>query len=48
MLVEDLLDVRHRSETHLMTPNKVQYMGVSPRQVVSVRVPDSVPGTRRC
>lgn len=35
-LVEDLLDVRHRSETHLMGPDKVQYMDVSPRQVVSV------------
>ncbi len=35
-LTEDLLDVRHRGETHLMGPDKVEYMDVSPRQVVSV------------
>ena len=36
MLTEDLLDVRHRGETHLMGPESVEFMDVSPRQVVSV------------
>ncbi len=35
-LQEDLVNVRYRNETHLMGPEKVQYMDVSPRQVVSV------------
>ena len=35
-LTEELVNVRHRGETHLMGPEKVQYMDVSTKQVVSV------------
>ncbi|MCY4471244.1 MAG: DNA-directed RNA polymerase subunit beta [Kistimonas sp.] len=35
-LTEDLVSVRHRNEVTLMAPDKVQYMDVSPCQVVSV------------
>ncbi|MEK6789907.1 MAG: DNA-directed RNA polymerase subunit beta [Pseudomonadota bacterium] len=36
MLVDDLVDVRHKNEFTVMTPEKVTFMDVSPRQVVSV------------
>ncbi|MBE9396931.1 DNA-directed RNA polymerase subunit beta [Pontibacterium sp. N1Y112] len=35
-LVEELVNVRHLNEFTVMAPDKVQYMDVSPRQVVSV------------
>ena len=35
-LVQELVTVRHLNETTVMAPEKVQYMDVSPRQVVSV------------
>ena len=35
-LTDDLVTVRHLNETTVMAPEKVQYMDVSPRQVVSV------------
>ena len=35
-LTEELVNVRHRGETHLMGPERVQYMDVSTKQVVSV------------
>ncbi|OUS13316.1 DNA-directed RNA polymerase subunit beta [Gammaproteobacteria bacterium 53_120_T64] len=35
-LTEDLVTVRHQSETTVKPPGDVQYMDVSPRQVVSV------------
>ncbi len=35
-LVEELVNVRHLNEFTVMAPEKVQYMDVSPRQVVSV------------
>ncbi|WP_370298680.1 DNA-directed RNA polymerase subunit beta [Pontibacterium sp.] len=35
-LVQELVTVRHLNETTVMSPDKVQYMDVSPRQVVSV------------
>ncbi|CAM3730980.1 DNA-directed RNA polymerase subunit beta [Parendozoicomonas haliclonae] len=35
-LTEDLVNVRHRNEVTLTPPENVQYMDVSPRQVVSV------------
>ena len=35
-LSEDLVNVRHRNEVTLTGPEKVQYMDVSPRQVVSI------------
>ncbi len=35
-LVDDMVTVRHLNETTVMAPEKVQYMDVSPRQVVSV------------
>lgn len=35
-LTEQLVNVRHRNEFTLMTPDKVQYMDVSTKQVVSV------------
>ena len=35
-LAEELVDVRHRNETTLMAPEKVHYMDVSTKQVVSV------------
>ena len=35
-LADELVDVRHRNETTLMAPEKVQYMDVSTKQVVSV------------
>ncbi|MGB0468630.1 MAG: DNA-directed RNA polymerase subunit beta [Pontibacterium sp.] len=35
-LTEELVAVRHLNETTVMGPDKVQYMDVSPRQVVSV------------
>ncbi len=35
-LVEDLVAVRHQNEFTVMPPERVQYMDVSPRQVVSV------------
>jgi DNA-directed RNA polymerase subunit beta len=35
-LVEDLVAVRHKNEFTVMGPDKVQYMDISPRQVVSV------------
>src|SRR6056297_1048544 len=34
--VEELVDVRHQNEFQKTTPDKVQYMDVSPKQVVSV------------
>ena len=34
--VEDLIDVRHQNEFTKMTPDKVDYMDVSPKQLVSV------------
>ncbi|MDB4806894.1 DNA-directed RNA polymerase subunit beta, partial [Pseudomonadales bacterium] len=34
--VDDLIEVRHMNEFTVMSPDKVQYMDVSPRQVVSV------------
>ncbi len=36
MLIDDLVDVRHKNEFTVMTPEKVTFMDVSPRQVVSV------------
>ena len=36
MLAEDLVAVRHKNEFTVMAPEKVTYMDVSPRQVVSV------------
>jgi len=36
MLVEELVSVRHQNEFTLKAPEDVQYMDVSPRQVVSV------------
>ena len=35
-LADDLVTVRHRNEFTVMTPDKVQYMDISPKQVVSV------------
>jgi DNA-directed RNA polymerase subunit beta len=35
-LMDDLVAVRHKNEFTVMGPDKVQYMDVSPRQVVSV------------
>ena len=35
-LTEELVNVRHRNEVTLTAPDNVQYMDVSPRQVVSV------------
>jgi DNA-directed RNA polymerase subunit beta len=35
-LVDDLVAVRHLNEFTVMAPDKIQYMDVSPRQVVSV------------
>ncbi|KZX86418.1 DNA-directed RNA polymerase subunit beta [Oleiphilus sp. HI0009] len=35
-LTEELVTVRHKNETTVMPPEKVNYMDVSPRQVVSV------------
>lgn len=35
-LLDELVTVRHLNETTVMGPDKVQYMDVSPRQVVSV------------
>jgi DNA-directed RNA polymerase subunit beta len=35
-LVDDLVAVRHKNEFTVMGPDKVQYMDISPRQVVSV------------
>jgi DNA-directed RNA polymerase subunit beta len=35
-LIDDLVSVRHQMEFALMPPTEVQYMDVSPRQVVSV------------
>ena len=35
-LVEELVNVRHLNEFTVMAPDKVQYMDVSPRQIVSV------------
>jgi len=35
-LTDELVTVRHLNETTVMSPEKVQYMDVSPRQVVSV------------
>ena len=35
-LVDDLVAVRHKNEFTVMGPEKVQYMDISPRQVVSV------------
>ncbi|MBP0050140.1 DNA-directed RNA polymerase subunit beta [Marinobacterium sp. AK62] len=35
-LTDDLVTVRHLNETTVMPPERVQYMDVSPRQVVSV------------
>ncbi|OED41544.1 DNA-directed RNA polymerase subunit beta [Endozoicomonas sp. (ex Bugula neritina AB1)] len=35
-LMEDLVNVRYRGEVTLMTPDKVQYMDVSTKQMVSV------------
>ena len=35
-LTDDMVTVRHLNETTVMAPEKVQYMDVSPRQVVSV------------
>ncbi|OHE77745.1 MAG: DNA-directed RNA polymerase subunit beta, partial [Verrucomicrobia bacterium RIFCSPHIGHO2_12_FULL_41_10] len=35
-LVDDLVPARHRNEFIFSTPDKVQYMDVSPRQIVSV------------
>ena len=35
-LLDELVTVRHLNETTVMQPEKVQYMDVSPRQVVSV------------
>ncbi|WP_415895332.1 DNA-directed RNA polymerase subunit beta [Neptuniibacter sp. PT34_22] len=35
-LLDELVTVRHLNETTVMSPDKVQYMDVSPRQVVSV------------
>ena len=34
--VDDLIEVRHMNEFTVMSPDKVQYMDVSPRQVVSL------------
>ena len=35
-LVDDLIACRHQDEATMSTPDKVQYMDVSPRQIVSV------------
>lgn len=35
-LIDDLVPCRHRNENALKTPDQVQYMDVSPKQVVSV------------
>ena len=35
-LADDLVTVRHRNEFTVMTPDKVQFMDISPKQVVSV------------
>ncbi len=35
-LIEELVTVRHKNETTVMPPERVNYMDVSPRQVVSV------------
>jgi DNA-directed RNA polymerase subunit beta len=35
-LIDDLISVRHKGEFTLTTPDKVNYMDVSPRQIVSV------------
>ncbi|MCP5162484.1 MAG: DNA-directed RNA polymerase subunit beta [Hahellaceae bacterium] len=35
-LIEELVTVRHKNETTVMPPDRVNYMDVSPRQVVSV------------
>ncbi len=36
MLVDELVSVRHENEFALMTPDRVEYMDVSPKQIVSV------------
>lgn len=36
MLVEDLISSRYKGEFTLTTPDKIEYMDVSPRQIVSV------------
>ena len=36
MLVDSLVTCRHRNEATLSTPDRVQYMDVSPKQIVSV------------
>ncbi|MCS4506018.1 DNA-directed RNA polymerase subunit beta [Arhodomonas aquaeolei] len=35
-LVDDLISIRHQNEFGMSTPDKVQYMDVSPKQIVSV------------
>src|SRR5690606_7033359 len=35
-LVDELVSCRHQNEFAMSTPDKVQYMDVSPRQIVSV------------
>ena len=35
-LSEDLVEVRHENEFTVITPDRVQYMDISPRQIVSV------------
>ena len=35
-LIEELVSVRHENEFTMMTPDRVQYMDVSPKQIVSV------------
>ncbi|MBA1149078.1 DNA-directed RNA polymerase subunit beta [Ectothiorhodospiraceae bacterium WFHF3C12] len=35
-LVDDLISIRHQNEFGMATPDKVQYMDVSPKQIVSV------------
>ncbi|WP_440997129.1 DNA-directed RNA polymerase subunit beta [Arhodomonas sp. SL1] len=35
-LVDDLISIRHQNEFGMATPEKVQYMDVSPKQIVSV------------
>jgi DNA-directed RNA polymerase subunit beta len=48
-LTDDLVSCRHQNEfTLFTTPDKVQYMDVSPKQIVSVAAAlDPVPGARR-
>jgi len=35
-LVDDLISIRHQNEFGMSTPDKIQYMDVSPKQIVSV------------